>query len=343
LSTDVVEAVIGVHGGVKFYRGAAKAARAYVERDRSRADDYYLGEGAGVAERLAATPDGVAGAGSMDGDAYQQWVAGIDAETGCKKGRVREDANALRFVEVTVNGPKTWSLAAALHPEVSAALDNAQDKAAAEIVGWIAQHATTRVGPRGRQVQVPVEQIEAAVIRHYTSRAGDPHRHLHLQVNARVFAAGAWRGLHSVGMRDMIEAINGIGHAAVATDPEFRAVLAARGFTWTPGLGRSSSSRRSSGLSALGRLKSTATSTVTKPGGGAIIRVRNRDRGCVRCGTAGHGPMRGRTRSFPPMALTWSPGGTTSYALLATPTPPPPPCSKRPRWAGSTGTGRSTG
>ncbi|WP_246166221.1 MobF family relaxase [Nocardioides psychrotolerans] len=231
MSTDVVEAVICMHGGVKFYRGAAKAARAYVERDRSRADDYYLGEGTGVAERLTATPDGVARAGPMDGDAYEQWVAGIDVDTGRKKGRVREDANALRFVEVTVNGPKTWSLAAALHPEVSEALDEAQDEAAVEIVGWVAQHATTRVGPRGRQVQVPVERIEAAAIRHYTSRAGDPHRHLHLQVNARVFAIGAWRGLHSVGVRDIIEAINGIGHAAVATNPEFRAVLAARGYT----------------------------------------------------------------------------------------------------------------
>ncbi|GAA4090615.1 MobF family relaxase [Nocardioides kongjuensis] len=231
MSTDVVEAVIGVRGGVKFYRGAAKAARAYVERDRSRADDYYLGEGTGVAERLTATPDGVKHAGPMDGETYEQWVAGIDVDTGRKKGRVREDANALRFVEVTVNGPKTWSLAAALHPEVSAALDAAQDRAASEIVSWVAQHATTRVGPRGRQVQVPVERIEAAVIRHYTSRAGEPHRHLHLQVNARVCAAGVWRGLHSVGVRDMIEAINGIGHAAVATDPEFRAVLAAHGFT----------------------------------------------------------------------------------------------------------------
>jgi exodeoxyribonuclease V alpha subunit len=231
LSTDVVEAVVRVHGGVKFYRGAAKAARAYVERDRSRADDYYLGEGIGVAERLTATPQGVERAGSMDGETYEQWVAGIDVGTGPKKGRVRDDANALRFVEVTVNGPKTWSLAAALHPEVSEALDAAQDRAAQQIVSWIAQHATTRVGPRGRQVQVPVEKIEAAVIRHYTSRAGDPHRHLHLQINARVFAAGAWRGLHSVGVRDMIEAINGIGHAAVATDPEFRTVLAAHGLT----------------------------------------------------------------------------------------------------------------
>jgi len=226
--------VVDVHGGVKFYRGAARAARAYVERDRSRADDYYLGEGTGVAERLIATGDGVKHAGSMTGETYEQWVAGIDIDTGRLKGRVREDANALRFLEVTVNGPKTWSLAAALHPEISAALDEAQDKAAAEIVGWVAAHATSRVGPRGRQVQVPVKEIEAAVIRHYTSRAGDPHRHLHLQVNARVWAAGAWRGLHSVGFRDSIEAINGIGHAAVATDPQFRAALAAHGFTLDP-------------------------------------------------------------------------------------------------------------
>jgi exodeoxyribonuclease V alpha subunit len=237
LSTDVVEAVVRVHSGVKFYRGAAKAARAYVERDRSRADDYYLGEGTGVAERLTASPDGVAGAGSMDGGTYEQWVAGFVVDTGGKKGRVREDANALRFVEVTVNGPKTWSLAAALHQEISEALDAAQDRAAEQIIGWVARHATTRIGPRGRQVQMPVERIEAAVIRHYTSRAGDPHRHLHLQVNARVFAADAWRGLHSVGMRDMIEAINGIGHAAVATDPEFRVALAAHGLTLDPETG----------------------------------------------------------------------------------------------------------
>jgi exodeoxyribonuclease V alpha subunit len=237
LSTDALEPgseVVGVHGGVKFYRGATKAARAYVERDRSRADDYYLGEGTGVATRLTATPDGVEQAGSMDGATYEQWVAGIDIESGRPKGRVRDDANALRFVEVTVNGPKTWSLAAALHPDISATLDDAQEEAAAEIVGWVARHAATRVGPRGRQVQLPVEQIEAAVIRHHTSRTGDPHRHLHLQINARVWAADRWRGVHSVGIRDSIEAINGIGHAAVATNPKLRAVLAAHGFTLDP-------------------------------------------------------------------------------------------------------------
>ncbi|MDN4172253.1 MobF family relaxase [Nocardioides sp. SOB77] len=229
-----------MHGGVKFYRGSASAARSYVEADRSRVDDYYLAEGTGVAERYVATtspPEGgrgvlaVQGGGTLDGDAYERWVAGYDVETGRPKGRLRQDARGLRFVEVVVNGPKTWSLAAALHPDVAAAYDAAMDRAAGEVIGWVAEHATTRVGPRGRQVQVPVERLEAAVVRHYTSRAGDPHRHLHVQINARVFAQGTWRGLHSVGVVDSIEALNGIGHAAVMCDPEFRAALAARGYS----------------------------------------------------------------------------------------------------------------
>ncbi len=111
----------------------------------------------------------------------------------------------------------------------------AQDRAAEQIIAWVAEHATTRVGPRGRQEQVPVELIGAVTVRHVTSRAGDPHRHLHLQFNARVFADGRWRGLHTVGFRDSIEALNGIGHAAaVMTDPDFRAALTAAAFTLDP-------------------------------------------------------------------------------------------------------------
>ena len=225
-----------MHGGVKFYSGSAAAARAYVEADHSRADDYYLAEGSGVASRYiasASTPGEppIQPGGTLDGPAYERWVAGFDVDTGLPRDRRHGEGNALRFVEVVVNGPKTWSLAAALHPEIAAAYDAAQERAATEIIGWLAAHATTRVGPRGRQVQVPVEKLEAAVVRHYTSRAGDPHRHLHLQISARVFAAGQWRGLHSVGVRDDVEAINGIGHAAVMCDPEFRSALAAHGYT----------------------------------------------------------------------------------------------------------------
>ena len=73
-----------------------------------------------------------------------------------------------------------------------------------------------------------------AAIRHYTSRGGDPHRHLHLQINARVPAAGKWRGIDSAQLLRMQRAINGIGHRAVMADPEFRAALAAHGYTVDP-------------------------------------------------------------------------------------------------------------
>lgn len=228
-----------MHGGVKIYNRSPAAARAYVEADRSRVDDYYLAEGTGIARRFGATPDGegVIDLGVLDGEGYEQWVAGFDPVSGQARDRRRENGNPVRFVEITVNGPKTWSLAAALNPEVSAAYDAAQDRAAEQVIGWVAEHATTRAGQRDRQVQVPVEKLEAVTVRHYTSRAGDPHRHLHLQVNARVFAVGQWRGLHTVGFRDSIEALNGIGHAAVMCDPDFRAALAGAGFTLDPATG----------------------------------------------------------------------------------------------------------
>ena len=75
--------------------------------------------------------------------------------TGVPKGHLRKSENAVRFVEITVNGPKSWSLGAAIHPDISAAYDAAQERAAEQIIGWLASHATTRIGSRGAQVQVP--------------------------------------------------------------------------------------------------------------------------------------------------------------------------------------------
>lgn len=231
-------AVIGkrgkLHGGVKVYRGSPAAARNHVDADQSRADDYYLAEGSGIARRFSADVEGAVGElAPLSGDGYEAWVAGLDPDTGEPRGRLRSDASAVRFVEVVVNGPKSWSLAAELHPDLAAAYEAGQDRAAQQIVGWLGSHLTTRVGPRGAQLGVPVQRLEAVTVRHYSSRAGDPHRHLHLQLNARVFAAGRWRGVDTVAVRDSIAAINGIGHGAVACDPAFRAALATHGYTLT--------------------------------------------------------------------------------------------------------------
>jgi hypothetical protein len=197
-------------------------------------EGYYLGVEGAVARRFAVGPDGLPRElAPLTGESYERWVAGVDPASGEPRGLLRADGSGVRFVEVTVNGSKSWSIAALLHPDIATAYDAAQDAAATQVIGWLGQHATTRVGPRAAQVATPVELLEAVTVKHLTSRAGDPHRHLHLQINARVFAAGKWRGLDTVAVRDMIAAVNGIGHAAVATDPGFRAALARHGYTLT--------------------------------------------------------------------------------------------------------------
>jgi len=130
-------------------------------------------------------------AGGLDGERYEAWVAGVDPGTGEPRGRLRTDSAAVRFVEVVANGRSPGLWRAELHPNIAQAYEAAHDSAVRQITGWLGQHATTRVGPRGAQVAVPVQRLEVTVIRHYTSRAGDPHRHLHVQINARVFATTA--------------------------------------------------------------------------------------------------------------------------------------------------------
>jgi hypothetical protein len=150
-----------MHGGMKVYAGSPAAARQYLEAGCGRPDDYYLTEGTGFARRFTATEGHVREMTPLTGDTYETWVAGHVPATGEPRGQLRTDGRAVRFVEVVVNGPKTWSLAAALHPDVAAAYEAAQDRAAEQIIAWLAVHATTRVGPRGGQVRVPVEVAEA--------------------------------------------------------------------------------------------------------------------------------------------------------------------------------------
>jgi exodeoxyribonuclease V alpha subunit len=115
---------------MKVYVGAPTAARQYLEADRGRTDDYYLTEGSGVARRYAGCAGQLVELAPLAGDGYEAWVAGLDPGTGLPRGRLRTDDRAVRFVEVVVNGPKSWSLAAAIHPDVAGAYDAAQDRAA---------------------------------------------------------------------------------------------------------------------------------------------------------------------------------------------------------------------
>lgn len=226
-------------GGVILFRGSGPDARRYLESDRSRADDYYLEGGSALADFAVVDGEGVViGEGALAPDEYAQWVDWINPFTGESMGKPRLSGDGRRgsprFAEMVVNAPKSLSIAAALYPEVSEALDAAQRDAMGEIQHWLGQHSVTRVGPRGRQEVVPVEQLETVSVVHKTSRAGDPHRHIHFQIGTRVWAAGGWRGLDTTALFKQQGAIRALGTAVIAAHPQLAQVLDARGLTLDP-------------------------------------------------------------------------------------------------------------
>ncbi|WP_341579181.1 MobF family relaxase [Microbacterium schleiferi] len=228
-----------MHGGVILFRGTGADARRYVEADRSRADDYYFGADTSVAQFTALDGDGnVTAALGLDPEAYAGWVDWINPLTEESMGRPRLPGEGRqgspRFAEMVVNAPKSLSIAAALHPEVSDALDRAQQDAVSEIQRWLAQHSVTRVGPRGKQEVVPVSQLQTVAVSHRTSRAGDPHRHIHFQIGTRVWAAGKWRALDTAALFRQQGAIRALGTAVIAAHPELTEVLDRHSLTLDP-------------------------------------------------------------------------------------------------------------
>ncbi|MET4637707.1 MobF family relaxase [Mycetocola sp. 2940] len=226
-------------GGVILFRGSGADARRYLESDRSRADEYYLEGGTALAEFSVVDGDGVViGEGGLTPDEYAQWVDWINPLTTESMGKPRLPGDGRqgspRFAEMVVNAPKSLSIAAALHPEVSVALDAAQRDAVAAIRAWLGQHSVTRVGPREQQRVVPVEQLETIAVSHKTSRAGDPHRHMHFQIGTRVWAAEAWRGLDTAALFRQQGAIRSLGTAVIAAHPQLAAALDVHGLTLDP-------------------------------------------------------------------------------------------------------------
>ncbi|WP_260283556.1 MobF family relaxase [Propionibacterium freudenreichii] len=229
-------------GGISLFRGNGAAARRYVEADRSRADEYYLGADDAVAKYTVLDGMGeVTAERSLSPDEYEAWVDWINPETGESMGTPRKPGEGSKgsplFAEMTINAPKSLSVAAALHPEVSDALDAAQQDALAEIRRWLGQHSVTRVGPRDAREVVPVEQMQVVGISHKTSRAGDPHRHIHMQIGTRVWAAGKWRALDTAALFKQQGAIRALGTAVIAAHPQLAQTLADHGLTLDPVIG----------------------------------------------------------------------------------------------------------
>ena len=79
-----------MRGGVILFRGTGAAACRYLESDRSRADDYYLEDGATLAAFTVTDGAGeVRTSAQLDTQAYAGWVDWVDPLTGASMGKPR--------------------------------------------------------------------------------------------------------------------------------------------------------------------------------------------------------------------------------------------------------------
>ncbi|WP_370651704.1 AAA family ATPase [Microbacterium sp.] len=159
------------------------------------------------------------------------WLAGHDPITGEERGHQRLSPDADLLLDGTLNHPKSYSVAALLHPELAAEFEGLQDRLRERILLTWQTELNARRG-HGGLVREEITRIEVAELQHRRSRALDPHIHRHLWLNIKVLGAdGKWSNLDSRVAMKLHTVINAEGELAARTDPAWIAALARHGYT----------------------------------------------------------------------------------------------------------------
>lgn len=209
--------------GIVRAAGASGYVRYLSECGRSRPDEYFSEQGHAVVTWRGIGADGELVERQLTAEEFGRFMAGLDPDTGASRWAQRVKPEHVAAVDFIVNGPKEWSILAVLDPGVQAALLRGQVNAERAVLRYLWENATVQVKVGGQVVRVPVERIEIASVQHFSSRSGDPHFHRHMEVSARVWAAGKWRALDSLGTRNLNVVVQAIFHREQLRElrPEF--------------------------------------------------------------------------------------------------------------------------
>jgi len=168
----------------------------YIDAVAQGVDEYYRGVGEAPGQWTGTAADLELGLdGEVGSDDLRAVWSGLDPRTGEQLGRFTN--RKIGGFDLCWRAPKSVSLLFAFgYPETSRVVREAHDAAVAEAFRYLeANAAGTRKGYGGLQME-PVDGFAAAMFRHRTSRAGDPHLHTHVLIANMVRAAdGQWRTL----------------------------------------------------------------------------------------------------------------------------------------------------
>ncbi|MFB8145356.1 AAA family ATPase [Microbacterium sp. NPDC056003] len=159
------------------------------------------------------------------------WLTGHDPVTGEERGHQRLSPDADLLLDGTLNHPKSYSIAALLHPELATEFEALQDRLRERILLTWQTELNARRG-HGGLIREEIARIEVVELQHRRSRALDPHIHRHLWLNIKVLGAdGKWSNLDSRVAMKLHTVVNAEGELTARTDPAWIAVLAQHGYT----------------------------------------------------------------------------------------------------------------
>lgn len=175
--------------------------------------------------------NGVITSDKLTAGGLRVWLTGHNPVTGEERGHQRLSPDADLLLDGTLNHPKSYSIAALLHPELATEFEALQDRLRERILLTWQTELNARRG-HGGLVREDITRIEVVELQHRRSRALDPHIHRHLWLNIKVLGVdGKWSNLDSRVAMKLHTVVNAEGELAARTDPAWIAALARHGYT----------------------------------------------------------------------------------------------------------------
>ncbi|WP_345799800.1 AAA family ATPase [Microbacterium sp. AZCO] len=175
--------------------------------------------------------NGVITSDELTAGGLRVWLTGHDPITGEGRGHQRLSPDADLLLDGTLNHPKSFSIAALLHPELAVEFEALQDRLRDRILLTWQTELNARRG-HGGLIREQITRTEVVELQHRRSRALDPHIHRHLWLNIKVLGAdGKWSNVDSRVAMKLHTVINAEGELAARTDPAWIAALARHGYT----------------------------------------------------------------------------------------------------------------
>jgi len=193
----------------------ADAGRYYTERLPS----YYLDGGEPPGRWWGQATDRLDLDGNVDPDAFLAVMAGHDPATDVDLGR-RFGEGSVRGYDATFSAPKSVSVLWGLGDDlVRQQVAEAHDMAVESVLGWVEDHAHTRLRQHGHIMHIDAGGLVVGLFRQHTSRRLDPQLHTHAVIANRVPAPdGRWLALDARSMMVDQRALSAVYHAGLRAE-----------------------------------------------------------------------------------------------------------------------------